>query len=79
MRFQVLSSVPSHTRASRWLDADRGPGRRNAPIPDLATDEAVFKANVKLDWHGPAEQVVDLATESIRDVRQLPGVPAARK
>ncbi len=34
------------------------------------------KATAKLVWHGHADQVVDLARESIRDVEQLPGVPA---
>ena len=33
-------------------------------------------ASAKLAWHGHADQVVDLAKESIRDVAQLPGVPA---
>lgn len=35
-------------------------------------------ASAKLVWHGHAEQVVDLAKESILDVEQLPFVPAKR-
>jgi pyruvate dehydrogenase (quinone) len=34
------------------------------------------KASAKLVWHGHADQVVDLAKESIRDLGQLPIVPA---
>ena len=34
------------------------------------------RSTVKLVWHGHADQVVDLAKESIRDIEQLPGVPA---
>ena len=37
------------------------------------------KATAKLVWHGHADQVVDLAKESIRDIEQLPGVPAPRE
>lgn len=33
-------------------------------------------AAAKLIWHGHADQVVDMAKESIRDLGQLPGVPA---
>ena len=36
------------------------------------------EATSKLVWHGHAGQVVDLAKESIRDIKQLPGVPAPR-
>lgn len=35
-------------------------------------------ASAKLIWHGHADQVVDLAKESIRDIAQLPGVPAPK-
>ncbi len=35
-------------------------------------------ASAKLVWHGHADQVVDLATESILDVEQLPFVPAKK-
>ena len=35
------------------------------------------KATAKLIWHGHAEQVVDLARESVLDIDQLPGVPAS--
>jgi pyruvate dehydrogenase (quinone) len=34
------------------------------------------KASAKLIVHGRADQVVDLARESLRDIGQLPGVPA---
>jgi hypothetical protein len=34
------------------------------------------RASAKLVWHGHADQVVDLAKESIRDLAQLPFVPA---
>ena len=37
------------------------------------------RSTAQLVWHGHADQVVDLATESIRDVEQLPGVPAPRE
>jgi pyruvate dehydrogenase (quinone) len=37
------------------------------------------KASTKLVWHGHADQVVDLATESIRDIAELPGIPAPRE
>jgi hypothetical protein len=33
-------------------------------------------ATAKLVWHGHADQVADLAQESIRDIGQLPGLPA---
>ena len=36
-------------------------------------------STAKLVWHGHADQVVDLAKESIRDIEQLPGVPAPRR
>jgi len=36
-------------------------------------------ANAKLVWHGHADQVVDLAKESIRDIEQLPGVRVPRR
>ena len=36
------------------------------------------KSTAKLVWHGHADQVVDLASESIRDIEQLPGVPTQR-
>jgi pyruvate dehydrogenase (quinone) len=34
------------------------------------------KSTAKLVWHGHADQVVDLAKESIRDIGQLPGIPS---
>jgi len=36
-------------------------------------------ATAKLVWHGHADQVVDLATESILNLGQLPGIPARRE
>jgi thiamine pyrophosphate-dependent acetolactate synthase large subunit-like protein len=33
------------------------------------------KATAELAWHGHADQVVDLASASIRDIEQLPVVP----
>jgi pyruvate dehydrogenase (quinone) len=39
----------------------------------------ITKASAKLVSHGHADQVVDLVKESLRDVRQLPGVPAPRE
>jgi pyruvate dehydrogenase (quinone) len=50
-----------------------------AGMPQYPTWEQVkgfTKSHAKLVWHGHADQVVDLAKESIRDIRQLPGVPA---
>jgi hypothetical protein len=35
-------------------------------------------STAKLVWHGNADQVVDFAKESIRDIEQLPSVPAPR-
>jgi pyruvate dehydrogenase (quinone) len=52
-----------------------------AGMPQYPTWEqakGITKATAKLVWHGHADRVVDLARESIRDVRQLPGVPAPR-
>jgi pyruvate dehydrogenase (quinone) len=52
-----------------------------AGMPQYPTWEqakGITKATAKLVWHGHADQVVDLGKESIRDVRQLPGVPAPR-
>jgi pyruvate dehydrogenase (quinone) len=52
-----------------------------AGMPQYPTWEqakGIAKATAKLVWHGHADQVVDLAKESILDVRQLPGVPAPR-
>jgi pyruvate dehydrogenase (quinone) len=37
------------------------------------------RATAKLVWHGHADQVVDLAKESVRDVARLPGIPAPRE
>jgi pyruvate dehydrogenase (quinone) len=53
-----------------------------AGMPQYPTWEqakGITKATAKLVWHGHAEQVVDLAKESIRDIEQLPGVPAAHE
>jgi len=53
-----------------------------AGMPQHPTREqakGIAKATAKLVWHGHADQVVDLAKESILDVEQLPGVPAARE
>jgi pyruvate dehydrogenase (quinone) len=36
-------------------------------------------ASAKLVWHGHADQVVDLATESILDIAQLPFIPERGK
>jgi pyruvate dehydrogenase (quinone) len=47
--------------------------------PSWEQDKGFVKAAAKLVWHGHADQVVDLAKESIRDIGQLPGVPAPRK
>ena len=47
--------------------------------PTWQEDKGFAKAAAKLIWHGRADQVVDLAKESIRDIGQLPGVPAPRK
>jgi pyruvate dehydrogenase (quinone) len=44
--------------------------------PTWQQARGITKANAKLVWHGHADQVVDLARESVRDLRQLPGVPA---
>jgi pyruvate dehydrogenase (quinone) len=52
-----------------------------AGMPQYPTREqakGIARATAKLVWHGHADQVVDLAKESIRDVAQLPGVPAPR-
>jgi pyruvate dehydrogenase (quinone) len=46
--------------------------------PTWEQDKGFAKATAKLVWHGHADQVVDLAKESIRDLGQLPGVPARR-
>jgi pyruvate dehydrogenase (quinone) len=47
--------------------------------PSWEQDKGFVKAAAKLIWHGHADEVVDLAKESIRDIGQLPGVPAPRK
>ena len=47
--------------------------------PTWEQDKGFAKATAKLVWHGHADQVVDLAKESIRDIDQLPGVPAPRE
>jgi len=47
--------------------------------PTWGQDKGFAKSTAKLIWHGHAEQVVDLAKESIRDIGQLPDVPASRK
>src|SRR5271155_1293570 len=52
-------------------------GRPQHPAREQA--KGIAKATAKLVWHGHADQVVDLAKESILDVEQLPGVPAARE
>jgi pyruvate dehydrogenase (quinone) len=52
-----------------------------AGMPQYPTREqakGITKATAKLVWHGHADQVVDLAKESILDIEQLPGVPAPR-
>ena len=52
-----------------------------AGMPQYPTREqakGIARATAKLVWHGHADQVVDLAKESIRDIAQLPGVPAPR-
>ena len=46
--------------------------------PTWAQTKGITKATAKLVWHGHADQVVDLAKDSIRDIEQLPGVPAPR-
>jgi pyruvate dehydrogenase (quinone) len=46
--------------------------------PSWEQDKGFVKAAAKLVWHGHADEVVDLAKESIRDIGQLPGVPAPR-
>jgi hypothetical protein len=38
--------------------------------------KGMTEATAKLVWHGHADQVVDLVTENVRDIAQLPGVPA---
>jgi pyruvate dehydrogenase (quinone) len=52
-------------------------GMPQYPAWEQATGFAA--ATAKLVWHGHADQVVDLAKESIRDIEQLPGVPARRR
>lgn len=50
-----------------------------AGLPQYPTWEQAkgfARSTAKLVWHGHADQVVDLAKESIRDIEQLPGVPA---
>ncbi len=47
--------------------------------PSWEQAKGFVKAATKLVWHGHADEVVDLAKESIRDIGQLPGVPAPRK
>jgi pyruvate dehydrogenase (quinone) len=42
--------------------------------PDWQQVKGFATASAKLVWHGHADQVVDLAEESIRDLGQLPGV-----
>jgi pyruvate dehydrogenase (quinone) len=42
--------------------------------PTWEQTKGFAKATAKLVWHGHADQVVDLVTESIRDVGQLPGL-----
>lgn len=42
--------------------------------PTWQQTKGFAEANAKLVWHGHADQVVDLARESIRDIVQLPGV-----
>jgi hypothetical protein len=53
-----------------------------AGVPQYPTWEQAkgsTKATAKLVWHGHADEVVDLAKESIPDIQQLPGVPAPRE
>jgi pyruvate dehydrogenase (quinone) len=50
-----------------------------AGLPQYPTWEQTkgfAKATAKLIWHGHADQVVDLAKESILDIGQLPGLPS---
>jgi pyruvate dehydrogenase (quinone) len=47
--------------------------------PTWEQTKGFAKATAKLVWHGHADQVVDLATESIRNLGQLPGIPARRE
>lgn len=46
--------------------------------PNWEQIKGFSKASAKLAWHGHADQVVDLVKESIRDLGQLPIVPAPR-
>jgi pyruvate dehydrogenase (quinone) len=53
-----------------------------AGMPQYPTWEqakGITKATAKLIWHGHADQVDDLAKDSVRDVEQLPGIPAPRE
>jgi hypothetical protein len=45
------------------------------PIPNLEQAKGIAMATAKLVWHGHADQVVDLAKESIRDIEQVPVIP----
>jgi pyruvate dehydrogenase (quinone) len=52
-----------------------------AALPQYPSWEQVkgfAKSSAKLVWHGHADQVVDLAKESIRDISQLPPFPAPK-
>ena len=46
--------------------------------PNWEQVKGFVKSSAKLVWHGHADQVVDLAKESIRDIAQLPPFPAPK-
>ena len=51
-------------------------GRTTNTAESVHQARGLAKATAKLLWHGHADQVADLAKESIRDIGQIPGLPA---
>jgi pyruvate dehydrogenase (quinone) len=66
-------------RSGAGVDYTAGLAAGMPQYPTWQQAKGFAEANAKLVRHGHADQVVDLMKESVRDIGELPGVPAPRK
>ncbi|MGO9488688.1 MAG: thiamine pyrophosphate-dependent enzyme [Solirubrobacteraceae bacterium] len=74
----ALTSALEHTGPALISIKTAGLAAGMPQYPTWEQAKGIARSTAKLVWHGHAEEVVDLAKESIRDVAELPGVPAGR-
>jgi pyruvate dehydrogenase (quinone) len=75
----ALSQVLAHPGPSLISIKTLGLAAGMPQYPSWEQIKGFTRASAKLVWHGHADQMVDLAKESIRDLTQLPFVPAPPK